>query len=150
MSRILPFCRGFLEHLDLIMTKETFQGVRLDCYLHTEQKRRSRKRASHWFLANFVKAVSKNSFFKEIVFSMYLSNQTNFTFSLVVYWCFSFPLIGFWSQFFSFLCILGVFTHEKSESSSDNYLELPNIFDENGWKLAVCPFSECLFLSICR
>ena len=41
MSRILPFCQGFLEHLDLTMTKETAQVARLDYYLHTEQKRRS-------------------------------------------------------------------------------------------------------------
>ena len=43
MLRILPFCLGSLEHLDLIMTKETFKVVRLDCYLHTEQKKRSGK-----------------------------------------------------------------------------------------------------------
>ena len=43
MSRILPFCRGFLEHLDMTMTNETFQVVSLDSYLDIEQNRRSEK-----------------------------------------------------------------------------------------------------------
>ena len=43
MSVKIPFCRGFLEHLDLTFTDETFQVGSLDYYLHIEQKRRSEK-----------------------------------------------------------------------------------------------------------
>ena len=38
MSRILPFCRGYLEHLELTLTNEAFQVVSLDYYVHIEQK----------------------------------------------------------------------------------------------------------------
>ena len=43
MSRILPFCRGILEHLELTLTNETFQIVSLDYYLPIEQKKRPEK-----------------------------------------------------------------------------------------------------------
>ena len=43
MSRILPFCRGFLEHLELTLTNKTFLVVSLDSYLHIERKRHSEK-----------------------------------------------------------------------------------------------------------
>ena len=43
MSLKVPFCRAFLEHLNLTLTNETFQVVILDFYLHTEQKSRSEK-----------------------------------------------------------------------------------------------------------
>ena len=43
MSRILPFCRGFLEHLELTLTNETFQVGSLDYYLHIEEQNRPKK-----------------------------------------------------------------------------------------------------------
>ena len=43
MSRILPFCRGFLEHLELTLTNETSQVVSLDYYLPIQRKKRSKK-----------------------------------------------------------------------------------------------------------
>ena len=43
MSRILPFCQRFLEHLELTLTNETFQTVSLDYYLPIQQKKRSEK-----------------------------------------------------------------------------------------------------------
>ena len=57
MSRILPFGRGLLEHLELTLTNETFQIVSLDYYLPIEQKKAFGKRTSHQFLAIFVKDV---------------------------------------------------------------------------------------------
>ena len=65
MSRTLPLCRGFLEHLDMTMTNETFQVVSLDYCLHIEQKRSFRKGAPRRFLAEFVKDVFKLDFFSE-------------------------------------------------------------------------------------
>ena len=43
MSVKVPFCRGFLEHLELTLTNKTFQVVSLDFYLQIEQKMRSEK-----------------------------------------------------------------------------------------------------------
>ena len=43
MSVKVPFYRGFLEHLELTLTNETFQVVCPDYYLHIEQKMRPEK-----------------------------------------------------------------------------------------------------------
>ena len=43
MSLKVPFCRAFLEHLDLALGNTTFKVVSLDYYLYIEQKRRTEK-----------------------------------------------------------------------------------------------------------
>ena len=39
----LPFCRRFLEHLDLTLADESFQVANLDYYLYIEQEMRPEK-----------------------------------------------------------------------------------------------------------
>ena len=43
MSVKITLCRGFLEHLNLTLTNETFQVGSLDYYLPVEQKQRLEK-----------------------------------------------------------------------------------------------------------
>ena len=47
MSVKVTFCRGFLEHIDLTLTNETFQVGSLDYYLPIKRKNASEKRAYH-------------------------------------------------------------------------------------------------------
>ena len=39
MSLKVPFCRAFLEHLDLTLAGEIFQVSSFDYYLHIEQQK---------------------------------------------------------------------------------------------------------------
>ena len=43
MSRILPFCRAFLEHLDLTLADQIFLVSNLGYYLPIERKWRPEK-----------------------------------------------------------------------------------------------------------
>ena len=43
MSLKVPFCRAFLEHLDLTLAGEIFQVSSLDCFLPIEQQKRPEK-----------------------------------------------------------------------------------------------------------
>ena len=103
MSRILPFCRAFLEHLDLTLADQIFLVSNLGYYLPIERKMASGKRASNWFLADFVKAVSKIIFPRRNC--LYLKKSDWF---LLLYYFRSFLSSGWLlkSVFLFFLCFL--------------------------------------------